>query len=68
MAADQHSLTAAELCAGHNRVAEATDGQVGYSVQCGLDEISDVLLVVGLTRNVDQGSGQCHHIGREVKP
>jgi hypothetical protein len=41
---------------------------VGYSVQCGLDKISDVLLVVGLTRNVDQGSGQRHHIDREVKP
>ena len=68
MATDQHSLTAAELSAGHNRVAEAADGQVRHLVQRDFDQISDVLLMVGLTGNVDQGSGQRHHVDREVKP
>ena len=66
--ADQHALGATEFGARDNCVAEAADSQMRRCAQGSFDEIGQYLLLVRLTRNIDQGSGQRHHVDREVKP
>ena len=67
MTTDEHTLGTAQARPRDDRVTEPLDREVHLPAECPFDEIREPRLVMGLTRDVDEGRREREHVCRKVK-